>query len=138
MLRLKTIRQGGRVAIWDEQGRVRFVDGPRRLLLFRKTVQPLHRFSAHADQYLSVQFAVAVAANMSLHGELNDGRRYIKRLRELLTNEDSHEPLSGCNVSPASLPESGFNTVPKDLFIYHSWGRWQGTSCSLPSCLRTR
>lgn len=56
MIGLKTIKQGDRVAIWDMQGRVSFVDGPRRLLLFRKTVDALPRHSAEADEYLVVRF----------------------------------------------------------------------------------
>ncbi len=56
MLRLLTIRQGERAAVWDKNGRVKFVDGPRRLFLFRRTVQPLTRHSAGADQYLIVEF----------------------------------------------------------------------------------
>ncbi len=56
MFQLKTIRQGERVAIWDKQGRVRYVDGPRRLLLWNKKIQPLKRYSAHADQFLAIQF----------------------------------------------------------------------------------
>jgi len=33
------------------------VDGPRRLLLLCKTIRSLARFSAHADQFLAIQFA---------------------------------------------------------------------------------
>lgn len=46
MLQLKTIRQGERVAVWDKQGQVRYVDGPRRLLLLGKTIQSLVRYCA--------------------------------------------------------------------------------------------
>ena len=56
MLELRTVRQGERVAVWDHQGRVRYVDGPKRMLLFRKTVHRLSRHSAHADQFLAVQY----------------------------------------------------------------------------------
>ena len=55
MIGFRTIRQGSRIAVWDMGGRVRYVDGPRRLWLFRKTAELLHRFSAKADQYLKVQ-----------------------------------------------------------------------------------
>ena len=57
MFAIRTIRQGDRIAIWDQRGRVDYVDGPRRLLLIRKTVQPLKRYSVGADQYLAIEFA---------------------------------------------------------------------------------
>lgn len=56
MFRYKTIRAGERVAVWDYKGRVQTIDGPRRLLLWRQTVQPLARCTAAADQYLVVDF----------------------------------------------------------------------------------
>ncbi len=55
MTGLRTIRQGDRVAVWDTGGRVRFVDGPKRLWLFRETVELLDRYSAKADQYIVIQ-----------------------------------------------------------------------------------
>ncbi len=57
MLQVRTLRQGDRVAVWDKAGRVRCVDGPRRLYLFRKTIELLTRYSASADQYLAIRFA---------------------------------------------------------------------------------
>src|SRR5215208_67392 len=56
MFVFKTVRDGERVAVWDKQGRVEFVNGPRRLLLRGKTVQPLARYAARAEQYLVVKF----------------------------------------------------------------------------------
>jgi hypothetical protein len=56
MFGYRTVREGERVAVWDYRGRVEIVDGPRRLLLYRQTVQPLGRFTAAADQYLVVDF----------------------------------------------------------------------------------
>jgi len=56
MIGLRTIQQGQRVAVWDVGGRVRYVDGPKRLLLFRQTVQPLMRYSATAEQYVAVEY----------------------------------------------------------------------------------
>lgn len=55
MIRLYTVRDGQRVAVWDRRGRVRLIDGPRRLLLFRQTVQTLKQHSATADQYLVIR-----------------------------------------------------------------------------------
>ena len=57
MFSIRTIRQGDRVAVWDENGRVNYVDGPRRLFLFRKTVQGLQHYSAGANEYLAIEFA---------------------------------------------------------------------------------
>lgn len=56
MIGLSTIRQGDRVAVWNQSGSVRIVDGPKRLWLFGKTIQTLHRFSAAANQYLVIQY----------------------------------------------------------------------------------
>ena len=56
MFTIRTVKQGERVAIWDLRGRVNYIDGPRRLLLFRKTVQPLQLYSAGADEYLAIEF----------------------------------------------------------------------------------
>jgi len=56
MIGFNTIRKGQRVAVWDMGGKVRYVDGPKRLLLFRQTVQPLKRYSATAEQYLVVEY----------------------------------------------------------------------------------
>jgi hypothetical protein len=56
MFTFRTIRDGERVAIWDRSGRVEFVSGPRRLLLHRRTVEPLARYAAGADQYLVIRF----------------------------------------------------------------------------------
>lgn len=55
MIGLKTIRQGRRAAIWDRRGRMRLIDGPRRMLLFGQTVEMLELFSAAADEYLAVE-----------------------------------------------------------------------------------
>ena len=57
MTGLTTIRKGERAAIWGSGGDVRYVDGPKRLLLFRQTVQPLKRYSATAEQNLVVEYA---------------------------------------------------------------------------------
>ena len=56
MFSIRTVRQGDRVAVWDQRGRVKHVDGPRRLILFRKTVQTLKLFSAGANEYLAIEF----------------------------------------------------------------------------------
>jgi len=57
MFSIRTVRQGDRIAVWDQNGRVNYVDGPRRLILFRKIVQKLQRFSAGADEYLAIEFS---------------------------------------------------------------------------------
>ncbi len=56
MFTIRTVRQGDRIAVWDQNGRVSYVDGPRRLLLFRKTAMPLPLYSAGADEYLAIEF----------------------------------------------------------------------------------
>ena len=51
-----TIKDGERAALWDRQGRVEFVTGPRRLWLRGRTLVPLQRHAAGADQYLVIRF----------------------------------------------------------------------------------
>jgi len=53
---IRIVRQGKRVAVWDAQGHVELVDGPRRLVLWRQTVEELRQFAAAADQYLVLRF----------------------------------------------------------------------------------
>lgn len=55
MIGLTTIRQGERVAIWSNDGCVRFVDGPQKLWLYRESVEPLQRYRAEAGEYLIIQ-----------------------------------------------------------------------------------
>jgi len=56
MFSIRTVREGNRIAVWSRNGRVNIVDGPRRLLMFRKTVQKLKHFSAGADEYLAIEY----------------------------------------------------------------------------------
>lgn len=56
MIGFKTIRHGERVAVWNTKGEVRFVDGPKRLLLFRETIEPVEHFRAEPQQYLVVKY----------------------------------------------------------------------------------
>jgi hypothetical protein len=55
MITLRTIRRGERVAVWSPTGEIRFVDGPRRILLFRERIETLRRYSAESHQYLIVR-----------------------------------------------------------------------------------
>ncbi len=55
MINFKTIRRGDRVALWSQNGDVRFVDGPKRLFLFRERLESLQRYRAEPHQYLVVQ-----------------------------------------------------------------------------------
>ncbi|MFB3891992.1 MAG: hypothetical protein ACE15C_08210 [Phycisphaerae bacterium] len=57
MFGARTIRHGQRVAIWNQPGQVRIVDGPRRVyLLWGEKVDPLPLYSAEASQYLAIRF----------------------------------------------------------------------------------
>ncbi|HEX8617819.1 MAG TPA: hypothetical protein VF911_09570 [Thermoanaerobaculia bacterium] len=56
MIGFTTVRTGERVAVWNRNGEVRYVDGPRRLLLWRETVKPLVLHSARPDQYLVIRY----------------------------------------------------------------------------------
>ena len=54
MLYLRTIPQGQQVAVWNRQGRVAIVKGPRRIPTWGKRIQPLRHHAAGPDQYLRV------------------------------------------------------------------------------------
>lgn len=56
MFQFKTIRRGQRVAVWSPRGDLRFVEGPRRLLLFFSRLEILPDYRAEADQYLVVRY----------------------------------------------------------------------------------
>ena len=49
------VRQGDRVAVWNRQGAVRFVDGPRRFLAWGKQIHRLPRFTASPTEYVCVK-----------------------------------------------------------------------------------
>ncbi len=50
----KTIRTGQQAAVWDQEGNVEIVHGPRLLFLVTKIANLLQHFSAGPDQYLKV------------------------------------------------------------------------------------
>ncbi len=56
MVQLKTVRKGERFAVWDLNGKVRVVDGPKRLLLLTETIEPLKRYTAEPDEYLALAY----------------------------------------------------------------------------------
>ncbi len=81
MFWFRTIRAGERAAIWDKQGQVKFVDGPRRLFLTSQRVQMLPRFAAAPEEYLIVQF--------------KDGRRqHVRGPTALWLDPVAHEQVS--------------------------------------------
>lgn len=91
MIGLKTIRRGERVAVWSPSGDVRFVDGPKRLLLLRDKVEPVKRFRAEPHQYLVVRYL--------------DGRTEHRRGPvEVWWNPTEHE-----SISPRQLEEIDAN-----------------------------
>lgn len=49
------VRQGDRIVVWDRQGGMEVVDGPRRLFTWGKKVQRLRRYNALVNQYLAVK-----------------------------------------------------------------------------------
>ncbi len=56
MLSIETIRRGERVAVWGPEGELQLVDGPRRLLIWRRRVEPLVRHTAGPTEYLAVKY----------------------------------------------------------------------------------
>ncbi len=56
MFQTRTIRQGQRVAVWDDRGHLELVDGPRRLWLWGRTVEDVTRYAAGNHQYLVVRY----------------------------------------------------------------------------------
>lgn len=65
MIGFRTILQGQRAIVWNAAGRVRYVDGPRRLFLFRERLEPMHRFAAEPGQYLVVRRRDGTTENIS-------------------------------------------------------------------------
>src|SRR4051794_14472829 len=55
MFGFTTVRQGDRIALWDQAGRVSVIDGPARVWARGKIVQALPRFAAGPDEYLVVR-----------------------------------------------------------------------------------
>ena len=55
MIGFTTISQGERALVWNIGGGVRYVDGPRRLLLLRSRAEMMKRFTAEPGQYLVVR-----------------------------------------------------------------------------------
>ena len=53
---IHTIRAGERVAVWNQNGEVRLIDGPRRFWLWRETVRPLIQHSAKEGEYLIITY----------------------------------------------------------------------------------
>ena len=51
-----TVKDGKRIALWNKQGKVEFVDGPRRLFVFDRTIEYLEHYSAGAEQYLVIEY----------------------------------------------------------------------------------
>lgn len=91
MMGLKTIRRGERVAVWSPGGDVRFVDGPKRLLLLRNKIEPVKRFRAEPHQYLVVRY---------LDGRTEHHRGSV----EVWWNPTEHE-----SISPRQLEEIDAN-----------------------------
>ena len=56
MITLKTINQGQRAAIWNINGTVKLVDGPKRIILFREHLIYLEAFAANPDEYLKIEY----------------------------------------------------------------------------------
>ncbi len=81
MIQLKTIRRGERVAVWSPSGDVRFVDGPKRILLLWDKIEPLRRFRAEPHQYLVVRY-------------LNGGTEHRRGPVEVWWNPTEHESIS--------------------------------------------
>src|SRR5262245_52723220 len=93
MIQLQTIRRGERVAVWSPRGEVRFVDGPRQLLLFRDRVERLRRYSAEAHQYLAVRF-------------LNGRVEHLRGPVDLWFNPAEHQTITVENAIPIDAHEA--------------------------------
>lgn len=51
MLKMHTIQQGERLSLWPKEGRIRFVDGPRRLWTLCERAEPMKRHAVELGQY---------------------------------------------------------------------------------------
>lgn len=52
---MRTIRDGEKAAVWSKNGTVKVVDGPKRLVLVRKKVEPLRKEYANESEYLEIR-----------------------------------------------------------------------------------
>ena len=57
MIGFRTVKQGQRVAVWNDSGQMRLVDGPKRMFLFCETANAVRRVSAEADEYLVIRYS---------------------------------------------------------------------------------
>lgn len=145
MIRIKTVREGERVVVWDHKGRVDYVDGPRRLILFRKTIESLHQYSAGADQYLSIEFTDGHCEHLrgpisAWYDPVNHLSIEIKDSLEL----DSHEAIvvyqrAGSEVQ-RRVERGPMLFVPSENEWLHEF-RWHGanpknTNHKIPRALR--
>lgn len=77
MIGFKTIRQGERFAIWNSDGEIKIVDGPKKVFLFNEQLEKLNLYTAEPDEYLIISYkdgrkehlkgAVAVWFNPVIH-----------------------------------------------------------------------
>ncbi|QDT43609.1 hypothetical protein Pan241w_37110 [Gimesia alba] len=137
MITIKTVRQGDRVAVWNVKGQVAYVDGPRRLILFRKTIEPLRQYCAGADQYLSIEFTDGHCEHLrgpvsAWYDPVNHLSIDIKDALEL----DSHEAIvvyrrNGSEVQ-RRVERGPMLFVPSENEWLHDF-RWHGADPEYPS-----
>ena len=65
MIGFRVVPQGKRVAVWNEAGQVRLVDGPGRLFLFRERIEVLRHHRASTGEYLAVRYKDGSARHLN-------------------------------------------------------------------------
>jgi hypothetical protein len=64
MTGFKTIPQGERGMIRNRNGRIRYIDGPRRPFLFHEHLELMRRFTAEPEQYLAIRHKDGTVDNL--------------------------------------------------------------------------
>lgn len=56
MFGIKTIRDGERYAVWNSNGEIKIIDGPKKLFLFNQDLERIKLYTAEPDEYLIINY----------------------------------------------------------------------------------
>lgn len=56
MFGFKTIKEGERVAVWNSNGKMKIIDGPKKAFLINEQLEKMYLFTAQVDEYLVINF----------------------------------------------------------------------------------
>jgi len=134
---LHTLQTGNRIALWDRQGRVNLVDGPKLLWTFGKRIQALDHTAAGPDEYLRVVYMDGTTEHIAGPVELwKDPVRHETITVCQAINVDAHEAIviyrqDGPKVDRRVL-QGPARLVPGPTEWIHQF-RWHGADPSHPT-----